>query len=141
MTNVSKIDNKYYINITNPSTGDVESTEITKFDPKNDNILHLPENPSNRQWLSKTKVDNAPNQVLELTYKESRTNGPIERAPKKPDRDYLNEEDQLAYDYLMNKIKEAKEAEKAEKNKPLTEREKLIKKIEAMKKKLEEMPE
>lgn len=142
MTSVSKIDNKYFINIENASTGDVTHIEITGRDPKNENVLHLPENPSNRQWLSKTKVDNAPNQVLELTYKESRQNGPIERAPKKPDRDYLSEDDQLAYDYLMNKIKEAKEAERlARKPKPLTEAEKLMKQIERLQARLAKIDE
>lgn len=142
MTTVSKENNKYFINIENTSTGDITHIEITDRDPKNENILHLPENPSNRQWLSKTKVDNSPNQILELSFKESRKNGPIERAPKKPDRDYLSEDDQLAYDYLMNKIREAKEAEKeAKRPKPLTEAEKLMRTIERLQSKLDKLNE
>lgn len=142
MTTVSKSNDKYFINIENTSTRDITHIEITGRDPKNNNILHLPENPSNRQWLSKTKVDNAPNQTLELTYKEARKNGPIERAPKKPDRDYLSEDDQLAYDYLMNKIRDAKEAEKeAKRPKPLTEAEKLMRTIEKLQAKLAKMSE
>ena len=80
--------------------------------------------------------------MKKLTLKEARKNGPIERAPKKPDRDYLSDEDKLIYDNLMNKIKEAKEAEKeAKRPKPLTEREKMIKRIEKLQKMLAEMPD
>ena len=135
MTTVSKINDKFYINFTDPSTGDTHTIEVTELDPNNPKSLKLPKNPSNRQYLSIERIEKSPNQTYELTTKEARKNGPIERAPKKPDRDYLNEEDQLAYDYLMNKIKEAKRP------KPLTEREKLIKRIEKMQKMLEEMPD
>ena len=100
------------------------------------------ENPSNRKYLSIERIEKAPNQTYELTPKEARKNGPIERTPKKPDRDYLSDEDKLIYDELINKIKEAKEAEKeAKRPKPLTEREKLIKRIEKMQKMLDEMPD
>ena len=133
MVTVSKINNKFYINIENTSTGDIQSIEVTELDPNN---------PSNRKYLSIERVEKAPNQTYELTPKEARKNGPVERAPKKPDRDYLDEDDQITYDYLMNKIKEAKEAEKeAKRPKPLTEREKLIKRIEKMQKMLDEMPD
>lgn len=135
MTTVSKINDKFYINFTDPSTGDTHTIEVTELDPNNPKSLKLPENPSNRKYLSIERIEKAPNQTYELTTKEARKNGPIERAPKKPDRDYLNEEDQLAYDYLMNKIKEAKRP------KPLTEREKMIKRIEKLQKMLEEMPD
>lgn len=142
MTTVSKINDKFYINYEDTSTGDIKSIEVTELDPNNPKSLKLPENPSNRKYLSIERIEKASNQTYELTPKEARKNGPIERAPKKPDRDYLNEEDQIAYDYLMNKIREAKEAEKeAKRPKPLTEREKLIKRIERMQKMLEEMPD
>lgn len=142
MTTVSKINDKFYINIENPSTGDIQSIEVTELDPNNPKSLKLPENPSNRKYLSIERVEKAPNQTYELTSKESRKNGQVERAPKKPDRDYLDEDDQLTYDYLMNKIREAKEAEKeAKRPKPLTEREKMIRRIKRMQKRLEEMPD
>ena len=141
MTTVSKINDKFYINFTDPSTGDTHSIEITELDPNNPKSLKLPENPSNRKYLSIERIEKSPNQTYELTPKEPRKNGPIERAPKKPDRDYLSDEDKLIYDNLMNKIKEAKELEKAEKNRPLTEAEKLMRKIEKLQKELSRLSE
>ena len=83
-----------------------------------------------------------PNQTYELTTKEPRKNGPIERTPKKPDRDYLSDEDKLIYDNLMTKIRDAKEAEKeAKRPKPLTEAEKLMRKIEKLQQELAKMSE
>ena len=141
MTTVSKINDKFYINIEDPSTGDTHTIEVTELDPNNPKSLKLPENPSNRKYLSIERIEKAPNQTYELTPKEARKNGPIERSPKKPDRDYLSDEDKLIYDNLMNKIKEAKEAEKAQKNRPLTEAEKLMRTIERLQSKLEKLNE
>ena len=114
MTTVSKINDKFYINFTDPSTGDTHTIEVTELDPNNPKSLKLPENPSNRKYLSIERIEKSPNQTYELTTKEPRKNGPIERTPKKPDRDYLSDEDKLIYDNLMNKIREAKELEKAQ---------------------------
>ena len=141
MTTVSKINDKFYINFTDPSTGDTHTIEITELDPNNPKSLKLPKNPSNRQYLSIERIEKSPNQTYELTTKEPRKNGPIERTPKKPDRDYLSDEDKLIYDNLMNKIREAKELEKAQKNRPLTEAEKLMRKIEKLQKELAKMSE
>ena len=141
MTTVSKINDKFYINFTDPSTGDTHTIEVTELDPNNPKSLKLPKNPSNRQYLSIERIEKSPNQTYELTPKEPRKNGPIERTPKKPDRDYLSDEDKLIYDNLMNKIKEAKELEKAQKNRPLTEAEKLMRTIERLQSKLEKLNE
>lgn len=141
MTTVSKINDKFYINFTDPSTGDTHTIEVTELDPNNPKSLKLPENPSNRKYLSIERIEKSPNQTYELTTKEPRKNGPIERAPKKPDRDYLSDEDKLIYDNLMRKIREAKELEKAEKNRPLTEAEKLMRKIEKLQKELSRLSE
>ena len=141
MTTVSKINDKFYINFTDPSTGDTHTIEVTELDPNNPKSLKLPKNPSNRQYLSIERIEKSPNQTYELTTKEPRKNGPIERAPKKPDRDYLSDEDKLIYDNLMNKIKEAKELEKAQKNRPLTEAEKLMRKIEKLQQELSRLSE
>ena len=141
MTTVSKINDKFYINFTDPSTGDTHTIEVTELDPNNPKSLKLPENPSNRKYLSIERIEKAPNQTYELTPKEARKNGPIERAPKKPDRDYLSDEDKLIYDNLMTKIREAKELEKAQKNRPLTEAEKLMRTIERLQSKLEKLNE
>ena len=141
MTTVSKINDKFYINFTDPSTGDTHTIEVTELDPNNPKSLKLPKNPSNRQYLSIERIEKSPNQTYELTTKEPRKNGPIERTPKKPDRDYLSDEDKLIYDNLMNKIREAKELEKAQKNRPLTEAEKLMRTIERLQSKLEKLNE
>ena len=141
MTTVSKINDKFYINFTDPSTGDTHTIEVTELDPNNPKSLKLPKNPSNRQYLSIERIEKSPNQTYELTTKEPRKNGPIEKAPKKPDRDYLSDEDKLIYDNLMNKIKEAKELEKAQKNRPLTEAEKLMRKIEKLQQELSRLSE
>lgn len=141
MTTVSKINDKFYINFTDPSTGDTHTIEVTELDPNNPKSLKLPKNPSNRQYLSIERIEKSPNQTYELTPKDPRKNGPIERTPKKPDRDYLSDEDKLIYDNLMNKIKEAKELEKAQKNRPLTEAEKLMRTIERLQSKLEKLNE
>ena len=141
MTTVSKINDKFYINFTDPSTGDTHTIEVTELDPNNPKSLKLPENPSNRKYLSIERIEKSPNQTYELTPKDPRKNGPIERTPKKPDRDYLSDEDKLIYDNLMNKIREAKELEKAQKNRPLTEAEKLMRTIERLQSKLEKLNE
>ena len=141
MTTVSKINDKFYINFTDPSTGDTHTIEVTELDPNNPKSLKLPKNPSNRQYLSIERIEKSPNQTYELTPKDPRKNGPIERTPKKPDRDYLSDEDKLIYDNLMNKIKEAKELEKAQKNRPLTEAEKLMRKIEKLQQELSRLSE
>ena len=141
MTTVSKINDKFYINFTDPSTGDTHTIEVTELDPNNPKSLKLPENPSNRKYLSIERIEKSPNQTYELTTKEPRKNGPIERTPKKPDRDYLSDEDKLIYDNLMRKIREAKELEKAQKNRPLTEAEKLMRKIEKLQKELSKLNE
>ena len=141
MTTVSKINDKFYINFTDPSTGDTHTIEVTELDPNNPKSLKLPKNPSNRQYLSIERIEKSPNQTYELTTKEARKNGPIERTPKKPDRDYLSDEDKLIYDNLMTKIREAKELEKAQKNRPLTEAEKLMRTIERLQSKLEKLNE
>ena len=141
MTTVSKINDKFYINFTDPSTGDTHTIEVTELDPNNPKSLKLPKNPSNRQYLSIERIEKSPNQTYELTPKDPRKNGPIERTPKKPDRDYLSDEDKLIYDNLMTKIREAKELEKAQKNRPLTEAEKLMRTIERLQSKLEKLNE
>ena len=142
MVTVSKINDKFYINIEDSSTGDIRTIEVTELDPNNPKSLKLPENPSNRKYLSIERIEKAPNQTYELTPEEARKNGPIERSPKKPDRDYLSDEDKLIYDNLMTKIRDAKEAEKeARRPKPLTEAEKLMRKIENLQKELSKLSE
>ena len=141
MTTVSKINDKFYINFTDPSTRDSHTIEVTELDHNNPKSLKLPKNPSNRQYVSIERIEISPNQTYELTPKDPRKNGPIERRPKKPDRDYLSDEDKLIYDNLMTKIREAKELEKAQKNRHLTKAEKLMRTIERLQSKLEKLNE
>ena len=97
--------------------------------------LVLPENPSNRQYYTMAKVDEAGGEV-ELTYKASITLGTtVERSPKKPLEDYLDGEDRELYLALVEKAKKARE--EAHKKVPLTEEEKLMRIIERETKKLE----
>lgn len=100
--------------------------------------LKLPENPSNRKYFNLKKVEDA-NGIIELTYKESITIGPKSTEPKKPLEEYLNEEDKALYLALIEKAK--KNRAEANKKTPLTEKEKLLKKIERMQKMLNEMEE
>lgn len=68
----------------------VESHEINATDPKNESVLKLPENPSNRKWLSVKKVIEAGGE-LELTYKESIVLG--ERSTSSKLEDYMTDEE------------------------------------------------
>lgn len=102
--------------------------EINETDPKNEKILKLPENPSNRKWISIDKITKA-NGELELDYKPTRT---IENSSRKRLEDYLTEDERKTIEEIMNRAKERKEADK----KPaLSKKEKLEEKI----KKLQEM--
>lgn len=68
----------------------VKTYEIDSTDPKNESILKLPENPSNRKWLSVKKVTEAGGE-LELTYKASIVLG--ERSTSSKLEDYMTEEE------------------------------------------------
>ena len=134
---IKKINQSYYL-IIKDENGVIENQiELVDKDPNNENSLSLPENPSNRKYVSMKKVDKSPNQELELGYKESVH---IERksTERKSDIEYLTDEEKSIYKDLMDKIKERKQMEK-EKNKVISDRDKLIKKIEMLKKQLGEL--
>lgn len=134
---IKKINQSYYLIIINDNN-DIESQiELTEKDPNNENSLSLPENPSNRKYVSMKKVDNSPNQEYELGYKES-VHIDRKSTERKSDIEYLTDEEKSIYQSLMDKIKERKQMEK-EKNKVVSDREKLIKKIEMLKKQLGEL--
>jgi hypothetical protein len=106
---------------------------INDHDPKNEDILKLPENPSNRKWFSKNKIKG---DSIELTYKESMTFGPRgESSPRKPLEDYLDEADKILYLELVEKAK--KRREELTRKPKMTEREKIEAKIARLQNRLD----
>lgn len=94
---------KTYIQITNGKfylVDDGNTVEITGRDPKNADVLKLPENSSNRKWLNKKKVVEAGG-TFELTYKESKHfDKTAPKAPKTDWYEYLTEEEKDMYSTL-----------------------------------------
>lgn len=116
--------------------GNEQILEITSTDPANDQILKLPENPSNRKWLSIKKIG----EQLELEYKETKVFGPrSEQTPRKGIEDWLNDEDKKLYKQLIEKAK--KNREEATKRQPKTEKQRLLEKIARLQKMYEELGE
>lgn len=67
------------------------TTDINATDPKNERILKLPENSSNRKWYSADKVDKG---QVELTFKASVKLGSKHMKPSKEDWTmYLTDEE------------------------------------------------
>lgn len=116
-TSIKKVDNQYRLVIIDDNNQVVNDSVIEGRDPKDPSILKLPENPSNRKWLSMKKVDMSLNQELVLDYKESRTlnthNTGVVKSSKN-DIEYLTEEEKVVYLDLMSKIQARKERKKIE---------------------------
>lgn len=87
--------------------------------PDGPKYLKLPTNPANRQWLAISKVTG---DSLELTAHVTRTVTSTERAPRKPDEDFLEGEDKKTFLALKEKIRKARE--EANKKPTLTDLEK-----------------
>lgn len=87
--------------------------------PDGPKYLKLPANPANRQWLAISKITG---ESLELTAHVARTMTNTERAPRKPDEDFLEGEDKETFLALKEKIRKARE--EANKKPTLTELEK-----------------
>lgn len=87
--------------------------------PDGPKYLKLPANPANRQWLAISKITG---NELELTAHVTRTVTNTERAPRKPDEDFLEGEDRKLFLELKEKIRKARE--EANKKPVLTELEK-----------------
>lgn len=117
-TSIKKVDNQYRLVIIDDNNQVVNDSVIEGRDPKDPSILKLPENPSNRKWLSMKKVDMSLNQELVLDYKESRTlnthhtSGVVKTS--KSDIEYLTDEEREVYLGLMKKIQDRKERSKIE---------------------------
>lgn len=88
-------------------------------------VIHLPSNSSNRQWIDKKRVDAAiaADGELVLTYKASIKLGSV--GPKIPNlslvEKYLSEEEVATFKEIVKRAQDAKAADKA---KPLTDLEK-----------------
>lgn len=117
-TSIKKVDNQYRLVIIDDNNQVVNDSVIEGRDPKDPSILKLPENPSNRKWLSMKKVDTSLNQELVLDYKESctlnthHTSGVVKSS--KSDIEYLTDEEKSIYLDLMKKIQARKERSKIE---------------------------
>lgn len=124
---VNKINGDYYLN--------VEGQEPQKCEVKQpkgwDATVFLPENPTNRKLINKARLDanleKSPEYELTVKTPVTITRGP--KTPKKPDIEYLSDEDKVVYQALLDKIKAAKEKEKEEAKKPKSPKEILMAKI------------
>lgn len=124
---VNKSNGDYYLN--------VEGQEPQKCEVKQpkgwDATVFLPDNPTNRKLINKARLDanleKSPEYELSVKTPVTITRGP--RTPKKPDIEYLSDEDKVVYQELLDKIKAAKEKEKEEAKKPKLPKEILMAKI------------
>lgn len=113
---------------------------IVELTPNEDYYLKLPSNSVNRVWVSCAKVLKQPNQILDYgdEVKEPRILGSRnELTPRKGLEEYLEGEDKETYLKLVEKAK----ANRAEANKkaPMTELEKTERKIERLMAKIESL--
>ena len=103
---------------------------VVELTPNQDRYLKLPANSVNRLWVSCAKVDKAPNQCVDYgdDVKVARTLAPKgESTPRKGLEEYLEGEDKELYLALVAKAKANRE--EANKKAPMTEEEKLRRRI------------
>ena len=130
MTTITKTQNGYEMNENGTVT---VLTDITK-DGKS---LILPENESGRRYMALSKLEKNP--AVELTAINRTFSGePRQTGKKNPTAndllDYMDDNDRDTFLAILSKATEAYKA--AHEKKPLTEKEKLQKKLEALQKKL-----
>lgn len=100
----------------------VELNEYITVDKKSGKeVIKLPENSANRQWIM---VDKVTEEGIELNYKETRTIGA--RGSSKKLQDYMTDEEKQIVADIMAKCQERKNADKPT---PMTAEEKLRAKI------------
>ena len=101
---------------------------VVELIPNKDYYVKLAPNTCNREWTSCKKVDAAPNQCIDYgdEVRVARVLGPYTN--KKPLTSYLTDEERAIYDDLIAKCLERK---KAEQSKPLSELEKLERRLKA----------
>lgn len=91
--------------------GEVQVLSITEYDKNNPKVLKLPENPSNRKWITPKGDD-----VQELEYKATKVLGPksssttksTASAPTKQWYEYLSNEDKAEALKLIDKAAKLK---------------------------------
>lgn len=118
--------------------GKIVYSPIDKTYPGEKTTLVLPENPVNRKYFSANKVDNAKDNRIELTYKETRTLGPRPEGKtinRKSIEEYMTDEERATYLEILEKARQRRE--EANKKPKMTELEKAERALEAAKKKLE----
>ena len=123
LAKIVKIDEGKYA--VEDSTGLHEITKTSK-----DGAYALPKNDANRQWIRISLVEEAfanGAEFIPLTYKETKHIGSTgTRIPNAKLIEYLSEEEKAEYLAIIDRAKAAYEADKA---KPLTDEEKLERKI------------
>lgn len=119
--------NTGYELVTIDDAGKEVAVAIDRTYPGEPFTLVLPPNGANRKYFNSKKVE-AAGGTIELTYKESKTVGPrTESTPRKGLEEYLEGEDRAMYLALVEKAKANREA--ANKKPPMTEEEKLRRRI------------
>lgn len=146
MVTITKSNDEYFIVV-----DDQEPVQLEVKQPKGwDETLFLPENPTHRKLINKAAADKrleANGGSFELTVKAERAagtgNGGGSTIPNKALVEYLKtlENGQELYDEYIAIIERAKAARDEAKKKPLTEKEKLLARIERAKKALAELEE
>lgn len=103
--------------------GHVEHVPVTDV-TKDGKSYILPDNPSKRKYWSVKRVDEVP---VELTLKEPKTFGPrASTGERKKLSDYLTDEERATIEGIWQACRERRDAER---NKPMSEEEKLLAKI------------
>lgn len=138
MVTIKKVDGQYIMDVDGTETV-LEVKQPKGWDP----TIMLPENPTGRKLINQGAADKrleANGGSFELTVRTAHATGPRGKTiPNAKLVEYLKTLDngQELYDEYMGIIDEAYKAMEAAKAKPLTEKEKLLAKIEKAKKALE----
>ena len=137
MVTIKKVDGQYIMDVDGTETV-LEVKQPKGWDP----TIMLPENPTGRKLINQAAADKrleANGGSFELTVRTAHATGPRGKTiPNAKLVEYLKTLDngQELYDEYMGIIDEAYKAMEAAKSKPLTEKEKLLAKIEKAKKAL-----
>ena len=114
---------------------DFDGTEgpVCKYCDENDKTIVLTKNKSNRQWFNRARAEKeiAEKGRVDLYYKATKHIGSSSsRLPNEKLISYLSEEEQAEYKAIIARAMAAREADK---KKPLTEKERLLAKLEKAK--------
>lgn len=109
-----------------------QETAITTIKMTSDGYLHIPENSSGRKLVNRAKVDALGSYELKPIVKDGTHSAPVSR---KSLLEYMTPEDKELYDAIMERCKKARE--EATKKEPLTEEEKLRRRLAKLQAQLE----